>query len=296
MQRRKFVKAAGVATVALGTAGCLGGESSEASETGTPPSTESGTGQSTEAGTEQAAEGSTATGEASEDTGDLDIDGVIGDSPDNLEVTNQELYQQNGEVGVRGTVENTGDQPYEAVEVEVVVHDDAGDVLYEFIDEKEEAQRGSLGAGESWQFDVVFEEAQMSEVTEYTVNVEGDIAQTAGDEGTATEELDIDGAVADDTDPNFEITSHTLERSGETAQVSGSIENTGNETAQSVEVSVTLYDAQDNEIDVFTNATEEEQDISELAPGDTWDFTVQFSDVDMQNVGRYVVSVDSDLI
>ncbi|WP_162562584.1 FxLYD domain-containing protein [Salinigranum rubrum] len=296
MERRKFVKAAGVATVALGTAGCLGGESSEASETGTSPSTEAGTDQPTETSTEQPAEGSTETGEANEDMNDLDIDGVIGDSPEYLEVTSQELYQENGEVGVRGTVENTGDQPYESVEVEVVVHDDAGDVLYEFIDEKEEAQRGSLAAGESWQFDVVFEEAQMSEVTEYTVNVEGDLAQTAGDEGTATEELDIDGAVADDTDPNFEITSHTFERSGETAQVSGTIENTGDETAQSVEVSVTLYDAQDNEIDVFTNATEEEQDVSELAPGDTWDFTVQFSDVDMQNVGRYVVSVDSDLI
>jgi uncharacterized membrane protein len=296
MERRKFVKAAGAATIALGTTGCLGGESTTASETGTPPSTETDTNQSTGEGTEQPAEGSTETGEASENIEDLDIDGVVGESPEYLEVTSQELYQENGEVGVRGTVENTGDQPYESVEVEVVVQDDAGDVLYEFVDEKEEVQRGSLAAGESWQFNVIFEEARLSEVTEYTVTVEGDLAQTAGDEGTATEELDVDGEIADDTDPNFEIRSHTFERSGETAQVSGTVENTGNETAQSVEVSVTLYDTQDDEIDVFTNSTEEEQDVSELSPGETWDFTVQFADVDMQNVGSYVVSVDSDLV
>ncbi|WP_380680326.1 FxLYD domain-containing protein [Salinigranum sp. GCM10025319] len=288
MERRKFVRTTGVAAVGLVTAGCLGGETDETTQTSTERSTESNT--------EQPAEGSTATGESNEEIGDLDIDGRIGDTPEHLEVTGQELYRTNGEVGVRGTVENTGDQPYESVEVAVVLHDDAGDVLVEFIDEKEEEETGRLDAGGTWEFDVVFEEAQLSEVTEYEVNLDGDLAQTAGDEGSAAEELDIDGEIGDDTDPDFEITSHAFQRAGETAQVSGTIENTGNETAQSVEVSVTLYDAQDNEIDVFTNSTEEEEDISELAPDETWDFTVQFSDVDMQNVGRYVVSVDSDII
>jgi hypothetical protein len=301
MERRNFIKSTGAVALGLAAAGCMGGDETEATETGNP--TDAAAEQSTATSTETAemtesteTSQETETSEETEGMSDLDLDGGIGETPEGLEVTSQQLYQENGEVGVRGTVENTGDQLYESVEAEVVLQDDAGEILYEFIDEEEEAETNRLEPGASWDFDVVFEEAQMAEVTSYTINLDGDVAQTTADEGTSTESFDIAGEVSDDTDPNFEVTSHTFERSGQTAQVSGTVENTGNETAQSVEVSVTLYDAEDNEIDIFTNSTEEEQDIAELAPGDTWDFTVEFSDVDMQNVGRYVVSVDSDIV
>jgi hypothetical protein len=282
MQRRKFVKAAGVTTVGLATAGCLGGDADGSTGTDTE--------QPTETATEQPAGGNGTT--TSDDTGDLDVEGSIGDTSENLEVTNQELYEKNGEVGVRGTVENTGDKPYESVEAEVVVHDDKGDVLYEFIDEKEEAQNQYLEAGSTWQFDVIFEEAKMSQVTEYTVNVEGDVAQTGSDEGTATEEWDIDGSIGD-TPETLEVTSQKLQRSGETAQVTGTVENTGNEAVESVGVEVTLYDQNDDEIDILNRRLEEDTDTAEIPAGGTWDFTVDFDDVDMEKISRYVIDLET---
>lgn len=277
MERRKLLQSIGTLSAGIALTGCMGGNSDEAA------STESVTGTDTEAGT--------GTGTAETTSGDaFDLDGSLGDSPDGLEVTSRKLYETNGEVGLRGTVENTGEQPYESIEVEVTLQDDKGEVLYEFIDETEEAATETFSPGASWQFEVIFEEAKMDEVTNYTINLNGDVAQSTGDEPQ------LDGEVAEDTDPNFEIVAHEFSRSGESASVTGEIKNTGDETANSVEVSVTLFDEEDNEIDVFTNSLEEEQDRSEIAPGDTWQFDVQFTDVDMQNVGYYRVSVDSDLV
>lgn len=182
MHRRNFIKAAGSVAGGLAIAGCSGQSGSGSNESGAEGHSN---------GTDESAMGNESAGNdsagnesaAGTDGDDLDLDGEIGDSPDGLEVTNHELYQTNGEVGLRGTVENTGEQAYESVEAEVTLQDDQGEVLYEFIDETEEAQTTSLPAGESWDFDVVFEEAKMAEVTNYTINLDGDVAQTVGDEG-----------------------------------------------------------------------------------------------------------------
>jgi archaellum component FlaG (FlaF/FlaG flagellin family) len=301
MDRRKFLKATGTVAGGLTLAGC-GGQSGGANETEAvtnETTTDAGT---TATGNETTATGNESAGNESGALADWDVDGELGDSPEGLEVTNDELYQTNGEVGLRGTVENTGSTPYESVEAEVTLQDDQGEILYEFIDETEEADTSSLPAGESWQFQVVFEEAQPGEVASYTINLDGDVAQTAGDEGNESAGNEsaagdvLDGEIADDTDPNFEILSHEFSRSGDSASVTGEIENTGDETANSVEVSVTLFDEQDNQIDIFTNSLEEENDVNQIAPGDTWQFDVQFTDVDMANVGYYRVDVDSDLV
>ncbi|WP_168191261.1 DUF3426 domain-containing protein [Haloprofundus sp. MHR1] len=127
-------------------------------------------------------------GNATEDGAFGDVDGEItDDSDENLEVTERELYESNGEVGLRGTIENVGDTAYEFVEVEVTLQDDQGEVLVEFIDETEEEEIDRLEPGETWEFDVVFEEAQMEEVSSYSIGVDGDLAETTGsDNGTNT--------------------------------------------------------------------------------------------------------------
>lgn len=284
MERRKFVKLSGIASAGLLTAGCMGdGDQATA------------TGDVTDTTTTTDAEAADAETTGTDD--DLpDIDGELGDSPEGLDITNRELFRTNGEVGLRATVENVGNRTYEYVEAEVTLQDDQGEILYEFIDETEEDDIRNLAPGDTWDFRVVFEEAQMNEVTNYTINLDGDVAQTTGDEG-ADDGLDIDGEIADDTDPNFEIVSHDFTRlNPNEGRVTGEIRNTGDETANSVEVSVTLYDAQDDQIDIFTNSLEEEEDVNQIAPDETWNFDVRFTDIDMQNVGYYVVSVDSDLV
>ncbi|MFC6723708.1 FxLYD domain-containing protein [Halobium palmae] len=304
MHRRQLLKTTGALAGGLGLAGCGGQSGSEATETEAVTDTEAAA--TTASGNETTTMGNETTGNESTGTtdGDIsDIDGELGDSPPGLEVTGRELYETNGEVGLRGTVENTGNGEYATVEAEVTLQDDQGEILYEFIDESEEAQTASLPPGESWQFDVLFEEAQMAEVTSYTITLDGDAdgAGGTGNESAGNETGNqsagvLDGEVDEDTDPNFEILSHQFSRSGESASVTGEIENTGDETANSVEVSVTLFDEEDNEIDVFTNSLEEEEDVDQIASGETWQFDVQFTDVDMQNVGYYRVSVDSDLV
>ncbi|MBX0294854.1 FxLYD domain-containing protein [Haloarcula nitratireducens] len=292
MDRREFVKSVSGTALLGATAGCLGGgEGGEATETAGAGG-ESGGSTQTATDTETAtAEEETGTETEEEGTAGQtgDIQGEVNDTPQGLSVTNHELYQQNGEVGLRATVENTGDEPFAYVEAEVTLQDDQGEVLYEFVDETEEDQITQLATGKTWQFDVTFEEAQLSEVRKYVIDLEGDVAneQTSFD--------DIVGE-ADQQDPNLEITSHRLTRRESTTYVEGTIRNVGSEAVESAEVSVTLYDDSDQELTDFNDTVEEENDVQQLAPGQVWDFQVQFTDVDMQNVARYVVSVDSDLV
>lgn len=302
MFRRKFLKAAsGPAVVGL-TAGCMGGENSQATEQATPDETDAAGGDTDTAedtATETEATETETTSEGDEETttgeGDTpDLEGQVAEgSPENLEVTNHELYRTDGgAVGLRGTVENTGEETYRYVEADVTLQDDEGDVLYEFIDEQEEESTVTLDAGSSWQFDVVFEEADnMSAVTAYTVALDGVLASeiTPGE---------VDGIYGetDEVDPDLEITSHELTREESTTYVTATVENAGGENIQSVEVTVTLYDADDNELDVFNNTVEESEDVQELAPGESWQARVEFEDIDMQEVARYVVRADSTLV
>jgi hypothetical protein len=280
MNRRTFLKATGGTSLLGLAAGCLGGEEGEATETANPDATTSGT---TTDGT------TTESDETTEDGDQQDIDGEVGESPQALSVASRELYRTDGEVGLRATVENTGDEAFHYVEAEVTLQDDQGEVLYEFIDETEEEQIERLAPGDSWQFDVVFQEAQMAEVRTYTIDLEGYRA----DENEA-----FDGVVGevDQQDPNLEITSHNLTRQQSTAFVSGTIRNVGDESIDSVEVSVTLYDDDNEELFDFDDTVEEEADVAKLPPGQAWSFRVTFEDADMKKVGRYVVSADSDLV
>jgi archaellum component FlaG (FlaF/FlaG flagellin family) len=294
MDRRKFLKAAsGTAVLGL-TAGCLGGEEDQATETADPDetTTEAGTATETEgtstADNETTDEGTTDEGTTTED-GAEDVQGEVGETPSALSVTDRELYRTDGEVGLRATVENTGEQAYEHVEAEVTLQDDQGEILYEFVDETEDEEIDSLASGDTWQFDVVFQKAQMGEVRTYTVDLEGDLADQADAFDDVVDEVD-------QQDPNLEITSHNLTREESTTFVSGTVKNVGGETIESVEVSVTLYDDGNNELLDLNDTVEEEGDVAKLPPGQVWDFRVTFQDVDMQNVARYVISADSDIV
>jgi uncharacterized cupredoxin-like copper-binding protein len=276
MDRRKFLKATGGTSLLGLAAGCLGGESGEATETANPDATTTG-------------DATTETDETTEQSDQQDIEGEVGESPQALTVADREIYRTDGEVGLRATVNNTGDEAFHYVEAEVTLQDDQGEVLYEFIDETEEEQVDELAPGKSWEFDVVFQEAKMDEVRTYTIDLEG---HSAGE----NEAFDDIVGETDQQDPNLEITSHNLTRQQSTAFVSGSVRNVGEETINSVEVSVTLYDDDDNELFDFDDTVEEETDVAKLPPGQAWSFRVTFEDVDMKKVGRYVVSADSDLV
>jgi hypothetical protein len=181
MFRRKFIKATGATMLGGALAGCSG-SSSGSTETGGATGT-GGAADTTSEGTETS---SGATGTESDELGDVDGE-VLDDSPEGLEVTDEELYDEESAVGLRGTVQNTGDVPFESVEVEVTLQDDQGEVLYEFIDETEEEQMQTLEAGAEWEFDVVFEEANMAEVSSYQIELDGDRAQSPGDETMGNE-------------------------------------------------------------------------------------------------------------
>jgi hypothetical protein len=184
MFRRKFIKATGATMLGGALAGCSG-TSSGNTETG-GGATETASDGATDTTSEDTGTTGDGTGTESDDLGDLDSE-ILDDDPEALQVTNEELYEEESAVGLRGTVENTGDVPYESVEVEVTLQDDQGEVLYEFIDETEEEQMQTLKAGAEWEFDVVFEEAKMNEVRKYTVELDGDRAQSPGDETVGNE-------------------------------------------------------------------------------------------------------------
>lgn len=162
--------ASGIALTGL-SAGCLSG--SQGSGTETPNADAAAEAAETTDATD-ATETTTGANETTTgDGGSVDIEGELADTPTALEVTSRELYETDGEVGLRGTVENTGDETYKWVEAEVTLQDDQGDALYEFIDESEEELTEGLEPGERWEFDVVFQEAEMGDVRTYTLDLEG---------------------------------------------------------------------------------------------------------------------------
>jgi uncharacterized cupredoxin-like copper-binding protein len=272
--------ASGIALTGL-SAGCLSGSQGSGTETPNADATAETTTGANETTTDA---DETTTG----DSDSVDIEGELADAPTALKVTNRELYETDGEVGLRGTIENTGDEIYKWVEAEVTLQDDQGEILYEFIDESEEELTEGLKPGKTWEFDVVFEEAKMSEVRTYTLDLEG---RTGG-----PDEFGYIDQEVDQQDPNLEITAHQLEGTGTKVSVTGTVENVGNEDIESVEVSVVLYDDQNNELFDFNDTVEEENDVERLAPGESWSFKVEFDDVDMNEVDRYVISADSDLV
>lgn len=282
MERRKFIKLSSVASAGLFTAGCMGNDEPQGADATKTTKTTETTATETGTETENTTETSTAT------VASLDIYGENNESIEGLKITNRELYRTNGEVGLRGTVENVGNKPFESVEVEVVLQDDQGEVLDEVIDETEEDEIDRLTPGNTWEFEVIFEEAQMAEVTSYTINLNGEVADST--------QPAIEGQISTDSDPRFVVVSHNFSRSGESGRVTGKIQNIANETANTVEVSATLYDEEDNQIDLFTNSLEEDENTDQIGPDETWNFDVQFTDIDMQNVEYYAISVESHFV
>ena len=83
----------------------------------------------------------------------------------------------------------------------------------------------------------------------------------------------------------------------EATEVADVTETTGaTDTGAEADGTETTTGADDDQIDVFTNNLQEEEDVDQIAPGETGNFDVRFTDIDMQNVGYYVVSVDSDIV
>jgi hypothetical protein len=176
MDRRTFITTTGATAAGLSIAGCLGGESGEATDAEPDAS-----------GNDSGGGGGTgAAGDARSDF--LELEGEISaDSAGGLEVIERNLYATANGTGLTGTIENTGDQPYEFVEVNVTMYDDANEVLYEFLDETEEAEiDGIFEPGERWNFNVRFQEVNdLSEIVRYTVPVNGDVAENASGGNTS---------------------------------------------------------------------------------------------------------------
>jgi hypothetical protein len=172
MDRRAFIETSGAVVAGLAVAGCMGGESGEATDA-EPDASGNNTGNTTGGGTGAA-------GDARSDF--LELEGEISaDSAGGLEVVERNLYATANGTGLTGTVENTGNQPYEFVEVNVTMYDDANEVLYEFVDETEEAEiDGIFEPGERWNFNVRFQEVNnLQEIVRYTVLVNSDVAENA---------------------------------------------------------------------------------------------------------------------
>jgi hypothetical protein len=182
MDRRKFIKTTGVTAAGLSIAGCLGDESGEATDA-EPDASGNNTGG-----------GTGAAGDARSDF--LELEGEItADSVGGLEVIERNLYATANGTGLTGAIENTGNQPYEFVEVNVTMYDDANEVLYEFVDEGEEAEiDGIFKPGERWNFNVRFQEVNnLSNIVRYTVQVNGDVANNTGGNASGEGNFLFDG-------------------------------------------------------------------------------------------------------
>lgn len=107
-----------------------------------------------------------------------EIEAEVGDTPDNLKVLEQRLFQTEQGAGVMGRVKNTGKNPYSYLEAQVTVYDDKDEVLFELVDESEEDDIKTFPPGAVWDFVVDFEEAEPQNVARYTIEFDGDVEQT----------------------------------------------------------------------------------------------------------------------
>lgn len=204
MQRRKFLRTASAITIGIaGLAGCGSpgpgvedGEGTPAGEGTDAVGTEPAAGTEAPAGTTApGAESPAGTMVAGTETpagmtaaGGADIEGMVGEVPQGLQVTNTQLTESAEGARVTGVIENTGDQAFEEVEVQVTLLDDNDEIIGQFFHNTEEAEASSLEAGQQWEFSVDLQEAELANVTRYRVDVDGDIDQNVDiDLGVGTE-------------------------------------------------------------------------------------------------------------
>ena len=292
MKRRKVISTVGgIAGLAL--AGCAEMGPGNDNEGNQPADNE------TETETTTTTESETDTGnETQNETDTGDISGEVGENiPDNIEVIRHNIFENNNWVGVTGLVENTGEQAFEELEVEVTLRD--GDtIIGEFVDTKEQ-EAGSLAAGTNWQFVVLFEDENLNQATDYTIEIDGELADGAPGVGNETEngtgnESDFDiptgevGSIAD----NLQVVQQNIFQSGNQVGVAGAIKNTGDRAFEEVEVEVTLRDG-DTVIGEFIDTNEEETD--SLAAGAVWQFVVLFTDENLNQATDYTIEIDGEL-
>lgn len=191
--RREFLETA-TGSAALGlAAGCTGngsgratGTAADGTDTGTDAEAEGTTADGTTAGSGTARDGGTTT-DGPEEV--IDFDGqVAANAPESLAVTSRTLYRsEDGQVAMRGIVENTGDRAFSNVRVTVSLENDQGDTLFESGDETEAEDLSRLEPGNIWRFKVVFEEVdRLSSVTGYTIALDGTKVEAGAATGNAT--------------------------------------------------------------------------------------------------------------
>lgn len=202
MDRRKFIAAAGATVTSISIAGCADPDDAGTAGNGTGDGDGDGTDTDvgggdteTDAGggdTETVDEADTQTNTGEDTTnggtaGGVDPSQVEGDTEDvsqYVEVTEHEAFAEGEDVGVRGTIENTSDRTLDYVETEVTLND--GDtVLGEFIDTSDD-DIDTLPAGETYDFEVTFDDEVWSEGTTYTISVDAEPVDN-GTGGTETE-------------------------------------------------------------------------------------------------------------
>lgn len=170
MQRRNFLGKTAVLTAGIaGLAGC-GSPDGPANESEAGTDTEA-VGTDTEMGSETESAAETETGDS------IDIEGMVGESPDNIEVSNTELQLADGNAVVTGTIENTGDQMIDQVEVQVTLLDDNDELIGQFFHDTEQSEMDSLDAGATWDFSVSFPEEDLEDAASYRVDVDTNIDQ-----------------------------------------------------------------------------------------------------------------------
>ncbi|PSP85448.1 hypothetical protein BRC78_07590 [Halobacteriales archaeon QH_8_68_33] len=134
--------------------------------------------------------------DVAETTADVpDLEEREGTTPEGIEVSDTELERDMDLIRVTGTVENTGDETFEEVEVQVTLLDDNDEIIGQFFHDTEEAEVESLEPDAQWEFSVDFPGEDTEDAAAYRVdvdteiddNVDIDIGGTDTPTGTATE-------------------------------------------------------------------------------------------------------------
>lgn len=176
------------------------GTDTEAGDGGVGTETEAGPGTDTPAGaetpTETGMEAGTETETGMEGTattaGTPDLDETLGGTPEGIEVSNTELTRSVEQIQVTGTLENTGDQTFDEVEVAVTLLDDNDEIIGQFFHDTEEAEVESLEPDGEWEFTVDFPAEDAEDAAGYRIDVDTTIDQI----------IDID--IGNDTDTTTE--------------------------------------------------------------------------------------------
>lgn len=190
MDRRYFLRSAGIVGVGITTAiaGCgepgtgVGTETGDGGLVGTDGGTE------TPPGTETPMEDGTETGEGTGTGTPLDLERRDGKSSPGLSVSDVEVTGGDNRLTFSGVVENTGDKPFEEVELQITLLDDNDEIIGQFFHNSEEAEMQSLAPGETWNFTVEFESPDQEEITAYRIDIDSDINESISTgTGTPTE-------------------------------------------------------------------------------------------------------------